>query len=124
MDHLPGIEDPAYLWPKVPCLCRIEDYNLKGVIDFPERVRWKIDRQMGPVRMDGVATPFDSQGALIQAWLFFGLLYDFFQISEPSVDLHDFVRQEGDLSVVTTVPLRRHLDALAKREDAQKVEIY
>ena len=39
MDHLPAILDPVYPWPKVLCLCRIEDYNFKGAVDFPERVR-------------------------------------------------------------------------------------
>ena len=44
MDPLPAIEDPAYPWPTVLCLCCIEDYNLEAVVDFPERVRRKIER--------------------------------------------------------------------------------
>ena len=123
MDHLPGIEDSAYPWPKVPCLCRVEDYDSQGVVGFFERAGWKIDKQLGPVRMDEVTTPLNSQGALIQAWLFFGLLQDFFQISELNVDMHDFVQQQADRSFVTTALLKRHLDVLAKREDGQKAEI-
>ena len=123
MDHLPTIEDPAYPWPKVPCLCRVEDYDSKGMIEFPERAGWKIDRQLGPVRTSGEVASREAQGGFIQAWLFFGLIADFFEICEHKVDMHDFVWQEDDQSFVTTVLLKGHLDTLARRDDFLKPEI-
>ena len=123
MEHLPNIQDTAYSWPKVPCLCRVEDYDSKGIVGFPERVGWTVDRQLDPVRTNEAATPFNSQGALIQAWLFFGLLSDFFKISELDVDMHDFVWQEGDQRFVNTLLLKRHLDTLARRHAFLKLEI-
>ena len=115
MDHLPSIEDPAYPWPKVPCLCRVEDYDFKGMIGFPEREGWIIDRRLGPVRTSGVVASPEAQGAFVQAWLFFGLLADFFKVCELEVDMQDFIWREGELSFATTRLLKNHLDTLARR---------
>ena len=73
--------------------------------------------------MGEAATALDAPGGLIQAWLFFGLLQDFFQIGELTVDMRYFVQQEGDQSFATTAQLKDHLDTLANRGESLKPEV-
>ena len=98
MEHLPTIDSPAYSCPKV------EDHSMEfeGLVGFPERLGWIMDRQLRPVRTSETATLLYSPDALIKAWLFFGLLSDFFGISELDVDMHDFVGHDGDQNFVTS----------------------
>ena len=121
MDHLPVIDEPAYPLPDIPCLCLPNDYDGRRVLGFPERVGWKIDRVHGPVRIDETSSSIVSQGALLQAWLFFGVLYDVFQVGGMSIDLHQF-RNHKD-NTITTAPLMGYLDSLAKRESGQDLEV-
>ena len=86
------------------------------MIGFPEREGWIIDRRLGPVRTSGVVASPEAQSAFVQAWLFFGLLADFFKVCEHEVDMQDFVRREGELSFATTRLLKGHLDTLARRD--------
>ena len=121
MDHLPIIEDPAYPSPVVPCLCLPNDYDGLGVFGFPERVGWKIDRVHGPVRTHEARSSIDSRGALLQPWLFFGVLYDVFQVGGMSIDLQKFKRHTDN--TITTAPLKDYLDSLSKREGDQSLDI-
>lgn len=70
------IEDPAFPLPRMPCLCCVNDYDGQGMVGFPDRAGWRIDLQKGPIRFDATKSLIESSEALIQAWLFFGLLYD------------------------------------------------
>ena len=121
MDHLPIIEDPAYPSPEIPCLCLPNDYDGQGVLGFPERVGWKIDRVHGPVRTHEASSSIDSQRALLQAWLFFGVLYDVFQIGGISIDLQKFKKPTDN--AITNAPLKDYLDSLAKHEGGQSLNI-
>lgn len=113
MDHLPTIEDPWYPPPKVPCLCRPQDYDGQGILGFPERVGWKIDRERGPVLMDATKSSIESPGALLQSWLYYGMLCDVFRVGGLEIDVQDFIQSNDGESFVTTAALRGYLDKLA-----------
>lgn len=113
MDHLPIIKGPAYAVPKIACLCQPNDYDGHGIAGFPERMGWRIDRTLGPVRLNERASQIESPGALLQSWFYFGVIWDFFKIGGLNVDLKDFVYGlDGDM-FVTSASLRVHLDKLA-----------
>ena len=113
MDHLPEITAPTYPLPEVPCTCRVDDYDGQGVVEFPERAGWQIDRQVGPHQVDESKSLIRSSESLLQAWLFFGLLYDVFKIGKLDVDMNLYVQHVGNMSVLSTAKLRDHLDMLA-----------
>ena len=113
MDHLPQVQALAHKSPKIPCLCHAHDFDGQGIVGFPERVGWKIDRIQGPVRFDDKKIKIDSPGAMLQAWLYFGMLSEIFQIGRITYDLQDSLQVVEGRSFVTTTCLRRYLDGLA-----------
>ena len=113
MDHLPIIKGPAYAVPKIACLCQPNDYDSQGIAGFPERMGWRIDRILGPVRLNERQSQIKSPGALLQSWLYFGVIRDFFQIGRLNVDLKDFVYDLDGGLFITSTSLRMHLDKLA-----------
>ncbi|KAM0801043.1 hypothetical protein BDR22DRAFT_972369 [Usnea florida] len=113
MDHLPIIKGPAYAVPKIACLCQPNDYDRHGIAGFPERMGWRIDRILVPVRLNECESQIKSPGALLQSWLYFGVIWGFLKIGGLNVDLKDFVYDlRGDL-FVTSASLHMHLDKLA-----------
>ena len=131
MDHLPEIQAPAHAPPSIPCFCNPHSYDGLGITDFPSRAGWEINRTQGPIRMDKTKGEIGSAGALVQVWLYFGMLFEVFQIGEIEFDLQDFVRSddEGGLFVMTAC-LRGYLDRLAihaerfsQRECLQKQQL-
>ena len=118
MDHLPEIKGPAYPAPNVPCLCQPQDYDGQGIVGFVERVGWKIDREKGPECVDAKKSQICSSGALLQAWLYFGMLHDVLQISGLKFDLSEHVRIVEGKSLVTSDPLKTHLDRLMENAPA------
>ena len=124
MNHLPEIKDPAYPFPEIPCICRVDDYDGQGTVGFPERVGWQIDRQAGPCRIDESKSSIQSPKALLQAWLFFGLLSDVFRIGELDVDMSTYVQHGGNGPILTTAKLRDHLEKLARDAQQLKSETY
>ena len=114
MDHLPIIKGPvAYAVPKIACLCQPNDYDNQGIAGFPERMGWRIDRMLGPVPLNERQSQIKSPAALLQSWLYFGLIRDFFQIGGLNVDLKDFVYDLGGELFITSASLPMHLDKLA-----------
>ena len=113
MDHLPIIKGPAYAVPKIACLCQPNDYDSQGIAGFPERMGWRIDRILGPVRLNEGESRIKSPGALLQSWLYFGMICDFFQVRGLNVDLKDFVYDLDGRMFITSASLRVHLDKLA-----------
>ena len=113
MDHLPIIKGPAYAVPQIACLCQPNDYDGQGIAGFPERMGWRIDRILGAVRLNEREVQIKSPGALLQSWLYFGVICDFFQIGGLNVDLKDFVYDLDSELFVTSASLRVHLDKLA-----------
>ena len=122
MDHLPEISRPAYVPPEIPCLCFPSDYDGHGVTGFPERVGWRLDRIQGPLREDDKKSTIESAGALLQAWLYFGMLSDVFKIGEIEYNLHDFVEIANGRSIIRTDYLREYLDKLAKKAEGGSEE--
>lgn len=112
MDHLPTIKGSAYALPKIPCLCQPRDYDGQGIAGFPERMGWQIDRTLGPVRVNEHKSQTKSPDALLQSWLYFGVIYDVFRIGGLDVDLKDFVHELHSQLIVTSMSLREHLDKL------------
>ncbi len=115
MDHLPEIEDPAYRSPKIECLCSVDHYDGQGILGFPERVGWKIDRRKGPVRINDTKSVLESPSSLMQAWLFFGMLFDVLRIGNSHEDVYAFQQQNSEGCFITTVPLAARLDRMKKR---------
>ena len=113
MDHLPIIKGPAYAVSKIACLCQPNDYDGQGIAGFPERMGWRIDRILGPVRLSERGSQIKSPGALLQSWLYFGMICDFFQIGGLNVNLKDFVYDLDGGLFVTSASLRVHLDKIA-----------
>ena len=118
MDHLPTIEDPAIPPLKVPCLCEPNDYDRKGFLGFPERNGWTIDRSLGPVLTyeKDVTPPPAKVAALLQTWLFFGLLHNILELAGVNVDLEEFAQWTGDQHLVSTLSLQKYLDQWLSRE--------
>lgn len=112
MDHLPPIVEHSYPSPKIPCLCSPYEYDGKGILQFPERIGWKIDPEHGPIRVDSSKSSIDSPAALIQLWLYFGTLYDIFKIGELDFQWEDYVQTVDSELLVTSKPLREHLDKM------------
>ena len=112
MDHLPPIVEHSFPSPRIPCLCSPYDYDGKGILQFPERVGWKIDPENGPIRIDSSKSSIDSPAALLQLWLYFGTLYDIFKIGGLEFQGEDYVQTTDSELLVTSKPLREHLDKL------------
>ena len=113
IDHFLVIKGPAYAVPKITCLCQPNDYDGQGIAEFPERMGWRIDRTLGPVGLMERESQIKSPDALLQFWLFFGMIRDFFQTGGLNVDLKDFVYHLAGGLFVTSASLRVHLDRLA-----------
>lgn len=124
MDHLPLIEDPAYPLPHVPCHCDVSDFDGHGMAGFPERVGWRIDREEGPVRSDPSKSSISTPEALLQAWLFIGLLHNVFSAGETEIDLTLFQQQVNGQTVLSTVALRESLDRLAENSSGHSSDTY
>ena len=112
MDHLPSIVEHSYLSPKIPCLCSPYEYDGKGILQFPERVGWKIDPADGPIRVDSSRSSIDSPAALLQLWLYFGTLHDILKIGDLDFQWEDYVQTVDSELLVTSTPLREHLNRL------------
>lgn len=114
MDHIPEIHDLAYSSPKVPCLCRPQDYDGRGVQNFPFRTGWEIDVEKGPVRVADQEPLIKSPTALLQTWLYFGTLHEVLSVGGLDVDVQSFVDTfDGEL-VINSRPLKGYLDQLAQ----------
>lgn len=114
MEHLPSIVDPAYHLPTIPCHCKPDDYDGQGMAGFPQRAGWRIDRQDGPVRFDETKSQIGSPIALLQAWLFFGILQDVFSVGQTGIDLHAFKQQTGSQSFLSTSALKESIMKLER----------
>ena len=117
MDHLPPIVEHSYPPPKIPCLCSPHDYDGKGILQFPERVGWEIDPENGPIRVDSSKSSIDSPAVLLQLWLYFGTLHDYFKIGDLDFHWEDYVQTVDSELLVTSARLRGHLDKLKARAE-------
>ena len=109
MDHLPPIIENSYLPPRIPSLCSPSDYDGKGILNFPKRAGWMIDPEHGPIQ---TSSTIHSPAALLQLWLYFGTVHDVFKIGNLDIRLEDYVKTIDHDLLVTSAPLREHLDQL------------
>lgn len=123
MDHLPAIADPAYPLPRVICVCNPDDYDGLGMVDFPKRMGWNMDRRNGPVRVGEAKSRIESPVALLQAWLFFGFLQDVFSIGETEIDLHAFKQQIDGQFYLSTATLKDSMTRLERAAWQIKPEV-
>lgn len=124
MDHLPPIVGYSYTPTKIPCLCSPYEYDGKGILQFPERIGWKIDPENGPIRTNSTKTSIDSPAALLQLWLYFGTLYDIFKIGNLDFQWEDYVQTVDNESLVTSAPLREHLDKLRASAEGMNADLW
>ena len=123
MDHLPPILEHSYPSPKIPCLYSPYEYDGKGIVEFPERVGWKIDSEKGPIRVDSIRSSIDSPAALLQLWLYFGTLYDIFKIGNGNLQWEDYVQIVDSELLVISTPLREHLDKLKESAEGMNAAL-
>jgi hypothetical protein len=117
MDHLPPITKSNGTSRYVPLLCSVGDFDSGEFATFPDRLGWAVSRdRMGNfiLTRDGVhSQDLPAKLALVQAWLFFGLLQETFSTCGVEVLPDNFVRQEHDgTSVISTTCLPAYIEKL------------
>ena len=125
--HLPPIAPPCDPLPDIPCFCSPNDYDTQGFFDYPTRKGWQFNSEStnGPIRYSPdtgqpIPTTDNQKAAFIQAWLFFGMLYEAFRILGVEVNLEDFVdiRDETDC-YITTYPARAYFQQCYNVRDSK-----
>jgi hypothetical protein len=105
MDHLPQVRDPLERLPPVPYCLRTNGYTYAGPFaDYGSRFH-----QPNPQETTGEQC-FEFS-CLLQNWLFFGLLQEFFAAFGLPFDPDDFLEDHGDNVVVTTRLLSEYVAA-------------
>ena len=129
MEHLPEISDPAYPLPNIRYLGHVIEYDEKGFFDFPQRHGWSLYHPMksglngmrrhteGPRHVNPETQTPENIAALIQAWLFFGVLHEIFNtILGLHLPLQEFVEIRDGEKSISTKKLRLYL---SRWEDLQ-----
>ena len=122
MEHLPHVENPAYAIPTIPYLGHTVAYDRRGFHEFPERQGWTVHNstdlrdlgrniQEGPRNTNPALQTPENLAAFVQAWLFFGVLDETFNvILDLNVPLEDFRDARDGQLFLTTRKLRRHIE--------------
>lgn len=106
MDHLPTVEDPAYPPLEIPCVC-LDRYPFDGDewSSFPIRMGFNKSSLIESVDQRGKSRA--DTAALLQSWLFFGMLAE---ILVRPINVQDFVRfNDAGHPVITTILLPHFL---------------
>jgi hypothetical protein len=122
MEHLPEIKDPAYPLPNIHYLGHIIEYDENGFFDFPQRHGWSLYHPMtygfhairrhneGPRHVNPEFQTPENIAALVQAWLFFGVLHEIFNtILGLDLPLQEFIEIRDGGKFISTRELRRYL---------------
>jgi hypothetical protein len=116
MEHLPYIEDPAFTLPSVPYLGDLIAYDGCGFHGFPRRHGWIVTDNLyrferdAPRNIDPALQTPENLAAFVQAWLYFGVLHELFNvILDLNVSLEDFTNARDGQVFLTTSQLRRHI---------------
>ncbi|KAF8860146.1 hypothetical protein BDZ45DRAFT_780519 [Acephala macrosclerotiorum] len=117
MDHLPPLFESNDTSRLMPLLCSVDDYDSKEFASFPKRRGWAVSRDQDEnfiLTRDGVhSQDLPAKLALVQAWLFFGLLQETFFACGVEVLLENFVGRGPDgTRVVSTACLPAYIDKL------------
>lgn len=113
---IPTITRPDFIPFAVRYLCSNVpyDYSVGGFRDFPERQGWVLYGEPGKtalskfIPLDGTDGLFklSEKVALLQAWMFFGVLAEASSIYGLDIDIEDeFVSNTKDGKVISTAPL-------------------
>jgi hypothetical protein len=112
--HLPFVQSPTSQPPRVPYLGHVCRYDNEGFASFPARKGWKLVGEdaysMCLVRSDGSDTSAEEGTAFIQAWLYFGLLFEAFRIVGVETSMDDFVGKDDLGFFVSSARLPTYLD--------------
>ncbi|KAF2992997.1 hypothetical protein E8E14_000383 [Neopestalotiopsis sp. 37M] len=126
MDHLPPILDPVEPYPKPPFLGYICTFDGGQFTTFPERCGWKLEGENNfsdrLLRKDGVELGHLETSAFIQAWLFFGLLFEVFKIIDVPLNEEDSIRKDDTGTSVTTEMLPTYIQKWGEREHSRSSE--
>lgn len=122
MEHLPEINDPAYPLPSIHYLGHVIEYDEKGFFDFPQRHGWSLYHPMkygfhairrhneGPRHVNPEFQTPENIAALVQAWLFFGVLHEIFNtILGLDLPLQEFIEIRDGGKFISTRELRRYI---------------
>lgn len=127
MDHLPPILDPVEPYPKPPFLGYICTFDGGQFTTFPERCGWKLEGENNfsdrLLRKDGVELGHLETSAFIQAWLFFGLLFEVFKIIDVPLDEEHFIRKDDTGTSVTTQMLPTYIKKWEEREHSRSSSV-
>lgn len=117
VDHLHLPAQLAHPLPVIPYVVRSDPknaYDGLGFSTFPERRGFDKDLLL---RGDFGGRSDADLNEFFQSWLFFGMLHEVMTTAGESVDLADFVKMnDNGQSVITTLPLRKHLLNWRERE--------
>jgi hypothetical protein len=97
MDHLPLPSGATY--PRFEIPCEKPTYYGSPFLDFPTRVGWDLTRLL---RGDFSERSLKETTAMLQNWIFFGLLSEF---SGGDLRPDDFIRWSDDQKLITTEKL-------------------
>ncbi|KAL8793020.1 MAG: hypothetical protein Q9195_004424 [Heterodermia aff. obscurata] len=114
MDHLPTVVGTTAQPFLVPLLCDPHSFDGGSFDDFPTRRGYQLVLQDGfpkfILNADGSRLNSKQLANIAQAWLFFGLLAKVSEISGISIDVNDFIHQDGSQWYVSTRSLSLYLD--------------
>jgi hypothetical protein len=104
MDHLQVVKDPAFPPIEVPYLCT-EEYDGLEWESYPERQGWHMNHL---VNADFSGKPTKETAAMLQTWLYFGVLQETLRIT---IDMKDWVcENERGQRVINSTSLPQRLE--------------
>ncbi|KIX10279.1 uncharacterized protein Z518_01361 [Rhinocladiella mackenziei CBS 650.93] len=117
VDHLQLPRQLRYPLPSIPYVLRSPPSSAYDGLEFssyPQRRGFNKDELL----QGHVAGRSDEElNEFFQSWLFFGTIYEVFRIAKEKFNMTEFVWVNGDgQQLITTRPLRKHLDSWVQRE--------
>lgn len=102
LDHLPHVEDPAYIPVKVPFLGVL--YDGSDFSTYPQSKGWDTEQLLSGWLGERLGADAES---FLQSWLFFGALSEVFGTVGIELDQEDFVRSDASGNKWITTRARR-----------------
>lgn len=121
------LTDLSAEWPSCPCLSHLCQYDGSGFDGFLERQGWALSSRSPYydtlVRTDGTQPTVLGREAVLQAWLFFGLAVEAFDIVGVKLPLDDLVKPESSPPEITMASLPSHIRAWQSFENDQSPHV-
>lgn len=122
----PTVSGLFELSPSVPSLDNLFRYDGQGFNGFLERQGWQLQGEDANedtiARVDGTSVSRIERIAVLQAWLFFGVLDETFRIVGVSVDLEDFIESRKE-RLVNTEHLAKYVRLWEESEHSRSPDI-